>query len=80
MLIKNTNPAFGHAGPFQVDTVNQLVREMAVSFDLWALESWNSHEWGCDMSGHDAGDRGEYLTDKFDSLRCAFLRGLEVVG
>ncbi len=38
MLIKNNNPKYGDAGPFEVGSIDELVSEMMPLFRQWAEE------------------------------------------
>jgi hypothetical protein len=41
MLVKNTNPRFGEAGPFEVDSIDALCDDMQPVFNQFAHNSYH---------------------------------------
>lgn len=73
MKIKNTNPAFGDPGPFEVNSIDDLVSEMVPLFQRWALE-----DVPFDVMTLEIGPK-EYVNAKVAETIEEFKAGLEVI-
>ena len=79
MLIKNTNPEFGHAGPFRVDSIDQLLKEMGPCFKVWAEDSYNDHENLSDIEGFMPTPKEDFIKEEIERLKNNFVKGLRII-
>jgi len=79
MLIKNTNPSFGHSGPFEVESIDQLCQKMTDCFKVWASELYEKHRENCFIAGIIPGDETTYTAMYAGNLQQDFRNGLEIL-
>lgn len=74
ITVRNTDNTFGEAGPFEVESIDAFVAEMAPTFRRWATEAWDA------MAPEDRDeDRDSWMAEKIQEMECNFRLALEVV-
>lgn len=74
ITVRNTNPQFGDAGPFHVESVDALTEEMQDTFRRWAVEEWDA------MADEDRdGDREVWIAENVAATSADFAAGLEII-
>lgn len=74
MQIRNTNPGFGDAGPFEAESIDAFVEATRPTFREWAEEAWNA------MAPEDRDeDHDTWIAEKMQEQAANFAMGLEIV-
>lgn len=74
ITVRNTDNTFGEGGPFEVESIDAFVAEMAPTFRTWAVQAWDA------MAPEDRDeDRDSWLAEKISETECNFRLALEVV-
>jgi hypothetical protein len=79
MLVKNTNPRFGEAGPFEIDSINDLVVDMQPILSQYAHNAW--HGLTCHDVERDIpeGRKAAWIANQVTALELDLISSLEVL-